>query len=355
MHKNNFDFLRLIFALLVVVHHSFPLSGTSEQDALFYATHGLLSFSYIGVRGFFVISGFLIFPSLMRSKNLIDYFVKRALRIYPGLFVVLAVTLFFSMFLYDGKILSFFKMKETYSYIPINLSLIKLQNYIPGVFGTNVFPRAINGSLWTIVYEFALYCTIAFFIFLKHKTIFFQRIVLLFFIALFFVIRIFQNQIETIHIGTLGLYMFAHNGIYFYVGALLSTYDLQKIKYKFSILITAFLVWILLIRNPNFELIQYFLFPVIVLFFGTFSTKYLNSIGEKIGDLSYGVYIYGFPIQQTLMHFYALSCLQLTLAATPIILVFAWFSWHFVEKIALNNRSKVYTFLEKKWSLKTIA
>ena len=132
--------------------------------------------------------------------------------------------------------------------------------------------------------------------------------------------------------------MFAHNGIYFYVGALLSTYDLQKIKYKFPILITTFLVWILLIRNPNFELIQYFLFPVIVLFFGTYSTKYLNSIGEKIGDLSYGVYIYGFPIQQTLMHLFSLSCLQLTLAATPIILVFAWFSWHFVEKIALNNR-----------------
>lgn len=352
MHKNNFDFLRLTFALLVVVHHSFPLSGTSEQDALFYATHGLLSFSYIGVRGFFVISGFLIFPSLMRSKNLVDYFVKRVLRIYPGLFVVLAVSLFFCIFLYDGNIISFFKMKETHTYIPINLSLIKLQNYIPGVFGSNVFPRAINGSLWTIVYEFALYCTIAFFIFFKTKSITFQRILLSVFIILFFVIRIFQAKIETIHIGTLALYMFAHNGIYFYVGALLSTYDLKTMKYKLPILLATFLVWILLIGNPNFELIQYFLFPVIVLFFGTYSTKYLNSIGEKIGDLSYGVYIYGFPIQQTLMHFFALSCLQLTLAAMPIILVFAWLSWHFVEKIALNNRSKVYAFLEKKWKLK---
>ena len=354
MHKNNFDFLRLIFALLVVVHHSFPLSGASEQDCLFYATHGLLSFSYIGVRGFFVISGFLIFPSLMRSKNLVDYFVKRVLRIYPGLFVVLAVTLFFCMFLYDGSIESFFKMKETYMYIPVNLSLIKLQNYIPGVFGNNVFPRAINGSLWTIIYEFTLYCTLAFFIFIKHKTVFFQRFLLLIFIALFFVIRVFQTQIETIHIGTLGLYMFAHNGIYFYVGALLSTFDLQKMKYKLPILASTFLAWILLIGNPNFELIQYFLFPVIVLFFGTYSTKYINSIGEKIGDLSYGVYIYGFPIQQTLMHFFALSCLQLTLFATPVILVFAWISWHFVEKIALNNKSKVYSFLERKWNLKTI-
>lgn len=355
MHKNNFDFLRLIFALLVVVHHSFPLSGASEQDALFYATHGLLSFSYIGVRGFFVISGFLIFPSLMRSKNLVDYFVKRVLRIYPGLFVVLAVTLFFCIFLYEGNILSFFKIKETYTYIPINLTLIKLQNYIPGVFGSNVFPRAINGSLWTIVYEFTLYCTIAFFIFFKNKTILFQRILLVAFIILFLVIRIFQDRIGTVHIGTLSLTMFAHNGIYFYVGALLSTFNLQNIKYKLHILLTCSLVWILLLGNTNFELIQYFFFPVIVLFFGTYSTKYLNSIGEKIGDLSYGVYIYGFPIQQTLMHFFALSCLQLTLLATPIILVFAWVSWHFVEKITLNNKSKVYAFLENKLNLKTIA
>ncbi|MFN8282455.1 MAG: acyltransferase [Chitinophagales bacterium] len=355
MHKNNFDFLRLTFALLVVVHHSFPLSGASEQDILYYATNGVLSFSYIGVRGFFVISGFLIFPSLMRSKNLVDYFVKRVLRIYPGLFVVLAITLFFCMFFYNGSMFSFFKMKETYTYIPVNLSLIKLQNYIPGVFGDNQLPRAINGSLWTIVYEFTLYCTIAFFIFLKDKSILFQRILLLVFITLFLAIRVSQTQLETIHIGTLGLTTFAHNGIYFYVGALLSTYDLQRIPYKLFILIASFVIWICLLQNPNFELIQYLLFPIIVLFFGTYSTKYLNSIGEKIGDLSYGVYIYGFPIQQTLMHFFVLNCLQLTLFAIPIIFIFAWFSWHFIEKTALDNKSKVYAFLEKKWNLKSIA
>lgn len=355
MHKNNFDFLRLVFALLVVVHHSFPLSGASEQDWLFYATNGLLSFSYIGVRGFFVISGFLIFPSLMRSKNLVDYFNKRILRIYPGLFVVLAVTLFFCIFLYDGRTSSFFKIKEVYTYIPVNLSLIKLQNYIPGVFGSNPYPRAINGSLWTIVYEFTLYCTIALFIFFRKKSIMFQRSLLTLFIFLFFVIRIFQTQIETLHIGTLALHMFAHNGIYFYVGAFLSTFDLQKIKYKLPVMLACLLIWILLLGNPNFELLQYFLFPVIVLFFGTYSTKYINSIGEKIGDLSYGVYIYGFPIQQTLMHFFALSCLQLTFSATPIILIFAWFSWHFVEKKALSNRSKVYNYLEKKWNLRPIS
>jgi peptidoglycan/LPS O-acetylase OafA/YrhL len=352
MHKNNFDFLRLLFAVLVVIHHSYPISGTSEQDVLYYATNGLLSFSYIGVRGFFVISGFLIFPSLMRSRNLIDYFVKRILRIYPGLLVVLAVTVFFSMFLYDGNFLSFIKNKSTYTYIPVNLSLIKMQHAIKGVFENNLFPRAINGSLWTIVYEFTLYCTISFFILFKQKTIVFQRVLLLLFILIFFIILIFQLQIGTIHIGTLGLSMFAHNAIYFYVSAFLSTYDLHKIKYKFQILISTFLVWIFLIGNQNFELLQYFLFPIIVLFFGTYSTKYLNNIGEKIGDLSYGVYIYGFPVQQTLMHFFVLTCLQLTVFAMPIIFAFAWLSWHVVEKTALSNKQKIYYFFEEKFNLR---
>src|SRR6476646_3313529 len=92
LHQNNFDFLRLIFALSVIITHSYPLSGLPEIDPLHRLTAGQLSFSYVGVRGFFVISGFLIYESLMRSKGLDDYFIKRILRIYPGLLVVLALT-----------------------------------------------------------------------------------------------------------------------------------------------------------------------------------------------------------------------------------------------------------------------
>ena len=84
MHKNNFDFLRLLFAALVVVHHCYPISGISEQDPLYYFSNSTLSYSYIGVRGFFIISGYLIFQSLMRSHGITDYLVKRLLRNYPA-------------------------------------------------------------------------------------------------------------------------------------------------------------------------------------------------------------------------------------------------------------------------------
>ncbi len=348
MHKNNFDFLRLVFAILVVVHHSYPISGTSEQDLLYYSSDGLLSFSYIGVRGFFVISGFLIYPSLMRSKNLIDYFTKRILRIYPALVVVLATTVFFSFFLYDGNAQSFFKNKSVYTYLPVNLSLIKMQQTISGVFEKNPLAKAMNGSLWTIVYEFTLYITISFFILFRNKTHTFQRILLLLFIVVFFIIRLFQQHLDTIHIGTLSLTMFAHNAIYFYIGCLLSTFDLQKIKGKFYLLIVTLIAWICLLKMPYFEIIQYFLFPVIVLFIGTYSTRYLNEIGNKIGDLSYGVYIYGFPVQQTFMHFFNLSCWQLTFYALPIIFILAWLSWHLIEKTALSKKQAVYEWFYHK-------
>ncbi|MBP6639782.1 MAG: acyltransferase, partial [Bacteroidia bacterium] len=64
MHKNNFDFLRLIFAIFVIITHLKPLSLRQEGDWLMSLTDDQLCFSYLGVRGFFIISGFLIFQSL---------------------------------------------------------------------------------------------------------------------------------------------------------------------------------------------------------------------------------------------------------------------------------------------------
>lgn len=71
---NNFDFLRLLFASAVVITHSYPLSGMLESDILSRMTSGQISFAYLGVKGFFIISGFLIFKSLLRCDNLLDFY-----------------------------------------------------------------------------------------------------------------------------------------------------------------------------------------------------------------------------------------------------------------------------------------
>jgi hypothetical protein len=54
MHSNNFDFSRLLFSFFMVITHSYPLSGEKEYDTLCQLTEGQMSFSYLGVRGFFI-------------------------------------------------------------------------------------------------------------------------------------------------------------------------------------------------------------------------------------------------------------------------------------------------------------
>ena len=94
---NNFDLIRIIFAWFVIVSHSYVLNGVGESDPLGQLTSNYLILSFIGVKGFFVISGYLILQSLTRSKNVIDYLVKRILRIFPGLIVVLIISLLIGM------------------------------------------------------------------------------------------------------------------------------------------------------------------------------------------------------------------------------------------------------------------
>ncbi len=166
--NNNFDFLRFVFAILVVVSHSFALSGDNQSSEwILQITNGQISYSSIGLNGFFVISGFFIFQSLQRSSSLGNYLIKRFLRLFPGLFVLLLLTIVLVPFVYLGDI-SFFRNKEFYTYLPNNLTLYGFQSGIKGVFDTNAY-HSINGSLWTLRYEFSLYIALAVLYFFRNK------------------------------------------------------------------------------------------------------------------------------------------------------------------------------------------
>lgn len=96
MTKNNFQFLRFLFAILVVISHAYVLSGSTEENAgINKLTNGQLSFSQIGLSSFFVISGYFIFQSLQRSETLSRYYKNRFLRFFPGLVAVLILSLGF--------------------------------------------------------------------------------------------------------------------------------------------------------------------------------------------------------------------------------------------------------------------
>lgn len=343
MHKNNFDFLRLLFASLVVVHHCYPIAGISEQDPLYYFSNGTLSYTYIGVRGFFVISGYLIYQSLIRSENITDYLVKRLLRIYPALIIVLVLTVIACAFVFDGNITTYLSNKSTLTYIPVNASLFKLQHTIDGVFESLPLKSAINGSLWTIGYEFSMYLFIIPLLFLKRNNGKLQLIIISILTASLFIARILlSNKTNLSHLGVLSLGTWCHFALLFMSGALLSVLRIEQFRYRNFLMLSCLLLFLLLMHWSYFELFQYLIFPPVVIVFGAATIKWISDIGEKFGDVSYGTYIYGFPIQQMLMYYFNFNLIELLLVSLPLTLVFGWLSWHLIEKHALAKKKVIY-------------
>lgn len=336
MHKNNFDFLRLIFAIFVIITHSYPLSGIPEKDILFQITDGQTSLSYLGVRGFFIISGFLIFQSLLRSKDLLDYYWKRVLRLFPALFIVLLLTVLLGVFVYNGSAYSYFSNKSIITYIPNNLSLYSLQYQINGIFDNNPYKSAINGSLWTIPYEFTLYILVSLFFFIKKNKLVYRTILIILIIVLYFANLFYIDNLSLVNYRVINGKFMSNLALYFILGSLMASFEFKSNLIKKILLITGiFFLFLSLIFNV-FIYFQFIILALIVIPFALFSTKYINNIGNKIGDLSYGIYIFAFPVQQTLMYYFRFNYLQLMFYSLIITIILSYFSWHLIEKRALE-------------------
>lgn len=332
--KNNFDFLRLIFASFVIITHSYPLSGVKECDLLCQITEGQISFSHLGVKGFFIISGYLIFQSLQRSDNIIDYFWKRLLRLFPALFIVLILTSILALFVYKGEV-AFIYNKSLLTYIPNNLSLYHIQQAIDGVFENNPYKSTINGSLWTIPYEFTMYILLSFLIFYRNKKIATQIILLVSFLFLFIVNIFYIERLKQYNFILNGEQL-ADLGFFFISGSLLAAFNIEKINRKKELLILFFILFIFSLSLNFYEYTKYLTLPFLIILLGLNPIKFIYNIGDKIGDLSYGIYIYGFPVEQTLIYYFKFNNLELMVFSLIISSIFAYFSWHFVEKKALK-------------------
>lgn len=336
LHNNNFDFLRLIFALFVIVTHSYPLTGIENCDAICQITSGQMHFSYIGIKGFFIISGYLIFQSLDRSKGIADYYWKRILRLFPALIVVLLLTILFAPLVYENREVSYWNNDTVWSYFYNNLSLYRMQYAIDGVFKDNPYGPAINGSLWSICYEFSMYVMLSgLFLFRNHDKVVKVLVVMLF--TLFLILVVFFEEKLQRNIFYMDVSLFLNLGLFFFAGVILSVFKYEKNKNSTLInLIALGIVVLSVVTQKYFTVIQFIFIPLLIIGVGIKSTKYINSIASNIGDLSYGIYIYAFPVQQTLMHFFKLDHISLTLYTSIISVVLAYFSWHLVEKNALK-------------------
>jgi peptidoglycan/LPS O-acetylase OafA/YrhL len=159
---NNLDIMRFVLAALVIVSHAFPITlggamhgGKLELDAfepVFRLTGGQASLGDLAVNGFFILSGVLIAHSFVHSKSLGGYLWKRVLRIYPAFLVATFLTACVA-FLAGG----------VDSFAPIHwVRMLLLDSYQgEGAFADSPVAGAVNGSLWTIRYEFGCYLLVA--------------------------------------------------------------------------------------------------------------------------------------------------------------------------------------------------
>ena len=343
--NNNFDFLRFLFAIFVVISHAFPLSGDSETSQWIYqVTNGQIVLARIGLDGFFVISGFFIYKSLQRSSSLHNYLKKRFLRLFPALFVVLLITVLLLPFVYEGAV-AYYRNPEVYTYLPKNLSLYGFQPVINGVFDNNPY-HSISGSLWTIRYEFSLYIGLAVLFFIRKREILVRVLlaaVFVFFIAMFnfFLWRFAGSSI----FGMLG-YEILDLGTFFVCGSLLASLGFERVKSKWLLMLAILIVFFALYFN-FYSAIKHILLPVIILLIGFIPLPFFSTFG-KIGDMSYGIYIYSFPVQQTLVYYFNLSLYEFMFWSIIISIIFGYLSWHLIEKKALKYKNipilKTYNF-----------
>jgi peptidoglycan/LPS O-acetylase OafA/YrhL len=153
---NNFGILRLAFATMVVLSHASELVDGDRSRELLTLLFGTISFGELGVDGFFLISGYLITKSFDTSPGILNYLKKRVARIYPA-FVVASIASIFLFAPLSGTDLAQLRVGDWTRTIK---EMVLLQPPpVPAFLGTH-YP-VLNGAVWTIAYEFRCYILIA--------------------------------------------------------------------------------------------------------------------------------------------------------------------------------------------------
>jgi peptidoglycan/LPS O-acetylase OafA/YrhL len=332
-----FDLLRLGAAFSVLVSHVFMLTG---KDGGFL---GAGSLGILAVNVFFVISGFLVAKSWTACAGLPQFTRNRLLRIFPGLTAVVALSSFVL-----GPIMTslpwgtYFADLRTYRYL-LSAALDN-QRGLPGVFDDNAHPGLLNGSLWTLSYEFLMYGALAVCGLLSGR--YFKWAVLaIYLVAICGCVIHLPLLLVDSRTALLVGHIFDF-GSYFFAGALAWCFR-EYVVLRGSLVLLG-LLGLALRARLNFDAVVWnFALPYIVLWLGLRSAPAWTAHFQR-NDYSYGLYIWAFPLQQTVVSLigggsFALNLLIDTLAAASA----AWLSWRLVERPALQLKTRGARLLDR--------
>ena len=343
---NNFGVLRLLFAYLVIVAHSPELVDGNASRELLTQIFGTITFGGLAVDGFFLISGYLITKSFVTSQSNLDYLRKRVLRIYPGYVVAFLISLLIVGPISGGHF-------DGISHVLLtNLKRLALLQSpeLPGAFEGSHYP-ALNGSMWTISYEFRCYLIV---LLLGTMGALSKRWAVLAGTALMLALSTMELDARLPWLRSISALTgdvsqtTALTGI-FGVGACFYLF-MDHLRYQGVAAAVAAVLFLLMMFSPLLATPGLAIFGGYLLFWFAFAVRsdQLRSIGQKV-DLSYGVYLYAFPIQKLLiLSNPALSPWAVTAVTVVAASGIAWFSWQLIEKPALDLRGLRWMMVEQK-------
>jgi len=333
---NNFDAIRFFAAAAVVLSHSFEITGGfGAFEPLMALTDGQASLGRAAVLIFFALSGFLIVKSWCADPRLGAFVVKRGLRIAPALWCVVLISLVvIGPFFTTVDFLSYLQHAQTGQYVA-NAFLYTKYFSLPGVFADVPLESVVNGPLWTLKFEVLCYALVAIFGIFGLLS----RFVCLGMIALAYGVHLMGNG-ET-HAGA-AYYVFAGADLMraFFVGAAAALFADKVVlddRFALSAGIGLFAAAILGVFDAVFPLLGGYL----VFYFGFATSGRLARFG-KHGDFSYGIYVWGFPLQQITMAMTGIGLWYVNFAlAFPLTLAAAYLSWRYVEAPSLRLKSRL--------------
>lgn len=349
-HDNNFNLIRMIAAIAVLIAHSFTLVTGDARSEPFSWGFGK-SIGSMAVDFFFVASGLLITASLFRRPNFKEYALSRVLRIFPALIVANFFCLFvIGPLVTRADLSSYFFNLDTLQFFAFNNTLLLgLQYNLPGVFTENPYPFAVNGSLWTLPHELRMYIFIAvayyFSGLIAGKKREHQLAVLVPCIAILGLIIYLLNRftVTDLFSGQKWPWLL----FLFFSGASLFIHR-NRIKLSSRVFVVLFIVLcISAFSKPIFGVVYALMVPYIVIYLAYIPKGAIRKY-NRIGDYSYGVYIYAFPVQQTIIFLFPdSSVLGVIVSSFSATLLLAVLSWIFIEKPSLAMKKSASVLLTR--------
>lgn len=342
-----FDYLRILLACSVVAFHSLSVSYGFAYSVPFLQMPVIHAACILVLPMFFSLSGFLVSGSLDRTRTLFGFLGLRFIRIYPALTVEVLLSAFIL-----GPIFTVLPLADYFSHHTFYRYLVNVTGHIsfdlPGVFETNPFPRTVNGQLWTVPYE--LYCYFALtalaFVRLARRpgTLLTATVALQICIA----VRRAISDPDAFWYGRFPNHVAGSELVVAFLAGVLVYRFKDRLPFSRAHMLGSLALAFVLFSLPAGEYLGVFVAAYATVCLGVTNVKKVHLL--RGADYSYGVYLYGWPIQQALVATgdWARHAVVNLVASLAIAFAIAGFSWHMIEKPALQLRGPLKR-LEERW------